>query len=851
MAKFTLNGYDSYAGVDIVVTARINNLSNTTNNLKEKVYTLGSLQTLSISTHQEKRAVRVIGSVNSLDYVMGQRTVAGSLVFAVFDKHFATEMFNDLKEATGKTFKMVDELPGLDLTITFANEYGKKSRMAIYGVKIINEGQVMSINDLFTENTYQFVATSLDYLKTDISSGSSEETNGKQQITSSKVVNVSKNQSSKGEDIYKKVSSSNLLVNNVNLAVSVEQPTSYKQDGIAIFDLSPKQKSGYINVYDKKNDKTIVDIEVRQGAKRYSVYLPAGQYKAWYYRDNQKLSNIVHFTINQISKNKSNINDTPVIENVTHKSIKAMSNNISHDKGICIDLSDSKKMTTNINSRNFQFDSLEPSKTYMLYTTNGNETSKAAITKTLDFNNMNLNLFKEYVKNNRNLLSKDYSNYKPLLEKLKDENFLYTLMQDKSIEAKELIYMAVKYSNEFTTIINEKHDTMPVKKDDSIYGNNFKFNTSVSKANIFLNKNRKDYFENSEAYPNEINYIGKSNNLYNVVGINNDFIKSPKYLFYSYSDNDKNLIKQQFGDINVLNELELKPNINKLSEDSLKCLTAKSYKQKDIDLLKAPKGYINENCDLIVDLDYRNILGDQNTIYYLCVSKLHECLDKTPFRKVKTYLNNSNVIINKISTAINKDDVYAIWIENEDYNTISDLGFVSYSDKIENLSYTIIKEKITSIIRKLEVVLNKNGSLSDIISMLNYDDINEKDIYIELAKTFINYKESISFDLLFELFKIQFAEMCINKDKYKKVTYNTKNKSIIFDAEKVSMVQLKLSKNGAISEIIDGNEAINDITCDYTLFYLISQNPVIKSGFVLINNSTNQAISYYIDLEVI
>lgn len=660
MAKFTLNGYDSYAGVDIVVTARINNLSNTTNNLKEKVYTLGSLQTLSISTHQEKRAVRVIGSVNSLDYVMGQRTVAGSLVFAVFDKHFATEMFNDLKEATGKTFKMVDELPGLDLTITFANEYGKKSRMAIYGVKIINEGQVMSINDLFTENTYQFVATSLDYLKTDISSGSSEETNGKQQITSSKVVNVSKNQSSKGEDIYKKVSSSNLLVNNVNLAVSVEQPTSYKQDGIAIFDLSPKQKSGYINVYDKKNDKTIVDIEVRQGAKRYSVYLPAGQYKAWYYRDNQKLSNIVHFTINQISKNKSNINDTPVIENVTHKTIKAMSNNISHDKGICIDLSDSKKLTTNINSRNFQFDNLEPSKTYMLYTTNGNEISKAAITKTLDFNNMNLNLFKEYVKNNRNLLSKDYSNYKPLLEKLKDENFLYTLMQDKSIEAKELIYMAVKYSNEFTTIINEKHDTMPVKKYDSIYGNNFKFNTSVSKANIFLNKNRKDYFENSEAYPNEINYIGKSNNLYNVVGINNDFIKSPKYLFYSYSDNDKNLIKQQFGDINVLNELELKPNINKLSEDSLKCLTAKNYKQKDIDLLKAPKGYINENCDLIVDLDYRNILGDQNTIYYLCVSKLHECLDKTPFRKVKTYLNNSNVIINKISTAINKDDVYAI-----------------------------------------------------------------------------------------------------------------------------------------------------------------------------------------------
>ena len=150
MADFEIKGYDSYSGCDIVVTARLATLNNSTKKLEEKIYTLGSLQTLSVSTHQDKKPVRVIGSMNALDYTMGQRTIAGSLVFAVFDKHFATEMFNDLEKATGKTFFLPDELPAMDITITFANEYGRTSRMAIYGLRIINEGQVMSINDLYT-----------------------------------------------------------------------------------------------------------------------------------------------------------------------------------------------------------------------------------------------------------------------------------------------------------------------------------------------------------------------------------------------------------------------------------------------------------------------------------------------------------------------------------------------------------------------------------------------------------------------------------------------------------------------------------------------------------------------------
>ena len=158
MAYFTIEGYNSYSGCDITVTASLPPING---QIINKYYTLGSLQTLSISTHQDKRPVRSLGVINAKDYVMGPRTIAGSMVFAVFNKHFATEIMNDLGASGGKNVVLPDEIPALNITINFANEYGRMSRMAIYGVKIINEGQVMSINDLYTENTYQFVALGL------------------------------------------------------------------------------------------------------------------------------------------------------------------------------------------------------------------------------------------------------------------------------------------------------------------------------------------------------------------------------------------------------------------------------------------------------------------------------------------------------------------------------------------------------------------------------------------------------------------------------------------------------------------------------------------------------------------
>lgn len=851
MSKFELKGYNSYSGCDIIVTARLNVLTETKKELKEKVYTLGSLQTLSVSTHQDKKPVRVIGSVNALDYVMGQRTIAGSLVFAVFDQHFATEMFKDLEEATGKTFFLPDELPALDFTITFANEYGRQSRMAIYGVRIINEGQVMSINDLYTENTYQFVATAMEPLKKGIQVGSSSSANKTPYINSSQE-SVEVNAVSIGEEIYKQSQIINLNENTkVSLIVNVEQPTYANQEGIVKLYISPIQSSGTISILDKKKNKIVLDIPVTQNSSQYSVFLRSGDYSAWYHNNGQILSNTVSFIINTISNMEYSYNDTPVIENVTDTTITALSNNPTHTIGVCVDMITLKEIESDINSRIFKFDNLSPNTKYQVYTKHKDSFSNITEVKTLEKEYQNLIIFKDYVKCNKNLLSKDFDNYQEILNKLVDDNYLYTLIKEKSIEAKELIFMAIKYKNEITSVINNDNTTnMPKKKIDNIYGNTFNFENGVAKANIFINKNKRDYFEASETYPIEVTYTGKPNSLYNVISVNNDFIKSPKYTFYAFSDNDKANIEKQFGDVNVLNSLDtIQLSNNKLSIDSLKCLTAKMNKAKDIDLLKAPSAYINDICDLIANIDYKDILGLDKK-YYLCISNLNECLDKTPFRKIEINTTYNNIIIENSLTAINKKDIFAIWIEDEQFNIVSELGFTSALEDIEDLNSYIVKEEIIDIAKKIENNIGKIGLLTDIINSINYESIDTKDIYKELALIFANQKEEISYDLMYELFKVKFNSICTNKEKYKIAIYNTNSKTINFEnAKDVELVHIAIKKDDYIIRVIDDNQANVNSNYDFNLFYLISSNPVIKSGFVLINNNTIK--SHLINLEVI
>jgi len=129
---------------------------------------LAEVQTLSASTHRDKQAVRACGSVYPKGFTRGPREIAGSLIFTVFNEHVLYEFLEaDASDFDSNVYTsaLIDQLPPVDILVSFANEYGQTSRMTIYGVEFVNEGQVMSIEDILTENVVNFVARDLDPMR--------------------------------------------------------------------------------------------------------------------------------------------------------------------------------------------------------------------------------------------------------------------------------------------------------------------------------------------------------------------------------------------------------------------------------------------------------------------------------------------------------------------------------------------------------------------------------------------------------------------------------------------------------------------------------------------------------------
>jgi hypothetical protein len=133
---------------------------------------LFDLQTISISSHREKFPVRTLGRIGPKSRTRGPRTIAGSLIFTLFNK---TALW-DLLQASSNFYSsgvgiggsdsgypemstvLVDQLPPFDMTILCSNELGDNSYMALYGIEISNEGLTLSIQDIITEDVMQFTA---------------------------------------------------------------------------------------------------------------------------------------------------------------------------------------------------------------------------------------------------------------------------------------------------------------------------------------------------------------------------------------------------------------------------------------------------------------------------------------------------------------------------------------------------------------------------------------------------------------------------------------------------------------------------------------------------------------------
>lgn len=167
--------YDEFASLKFSSSHRIGQINDSIKRLNDKnneasdTLVLGTLQTLSISIHREREAVRALGKSYAINYTNGQRTIAGSMIFTLFEEHPVAKLTRAIaaKQASGKDHMstlLPDQLPPIDISIIFANEYGSVSRQTIYGLQFVNDGATYSIENLLTEQVMNFVCRDVDIM---------------------------------------------------------------------------------------------------------------------------------------------------------------------------------------------------------------------------------------------------------------------------------------------------------------------------------------------------------------------------------------------------------------------------------------------------------------------------------------------------------------------------------------------------------------------------------------------------------------------------------------------------------------------------------------------------------------
>lgn len=129
---------------------------------------LGNVTTFSYSVHRDKAPVRTLGRSAPKGLVSGGRTIAGSIVMTVFDRHpfmDIIELFSVTRSSYDRyTSPVPDQLPPLDIILLFNNEYGSSSIVKLYAVEFSDEGTTHSVNDIYSESVIQYVARDMDIM---------------------------------------------------------------------------------------------------------------------------------------------------------------------------------------------------------------------------------------------------------------------------------------------------------------------------------------------------------------------------------------------------------------------------------------------------------------------------------------------------------------------------------------------------------------------------------------------------------------------------------------------------------------------------------------------------------------
>ena len=876
MAYFTINGYDSYSGCDIIVTA---SFPMKTKEGDDIYFTLGSLQTLSVSTHQDKRPVRSLGNINAKDYVMGQRTIAGSLVFAVFDRHFADKIMRSAEVL------MADEIPALNLTINFANEYGRSSRMAIYGVKLINEGQVMSINDLYTENTYQFVALGMEPLTADDPTGRIEQGS----TDSSKNFGVIGDyndpvvgtlpkdfQDSSGKVISDKIKNNTDYSNKegIYITADIEQPIAGEETGIVTIRTTPIQNEGYIYITNLITNSVEYTISVN-GSSSYNLELAIGYYNARYMNATRtRESNIEKIVIKTVESNSRSTDEAssksayPVIEKITSNSISVSMYNNNFKNIVCFSSGDQEQIATN-NKSIVTFENLKADSLYNIYATNEVTESNMMTVKTLPDRNTYFNKFKEYLASNRNMIQNDYNDMIATLNSLlvktegvKELIWPYDNIIDgisvleNSLIKQELLLYAMYYENSMTEAFNLAN---PYKL--NIVRNNI-FDTDISIDNwnmtkYYSTKNNKNKLEGMLS--SEDSFNGFPNKIYSFYGITDETSSIKQYVVIFTAEGKEFLNK--YKDVDKYKILDLNyyqamyPTLN---NEELYALTIRDNFLCDKQLLEEPYVYV-DNDTVYADVAYDDKVLIDST-YYLCMSEIYSTLDIIPKRKEPFNRQTKLINLNNEYMPLDPNNIYHFWIENAQGNVISKPFVFNYKESA-GLN-TVLDKEFYSILESKRILLsdkiNNSIAIKDIIYNLYCESVPKKDIETKLeyalldyATKSVNVQSALSY--LYEGVLVNTSSR-LNINRLNAININKKTKKCSITSGSDLDVQIvtksyDLIKQETICNIYNTNTRF-DLKGDYMTIQLVNRHIDKILGFVVLdcNRLNHRAIGFNVEV---
>lgn len=158
----TFPDVQAFSGSDIMVIFAIPFTTKQFSAFDSIYKTSTEIQTLTISSTTSVLPVRRCGEVRAKYYTRGARSFAGSMVFTITNHDPFKEIFgldpSRSNASEGENAWHIDQMPAFDIIVLANNELGGIGAQIIQNINIVNWGTTYSVDDMYTEYTYSYVA---------------------------------------------------------------------------------------------------------------------------------------------------------------------------------------------------------------------------------------------------------------------------------------------------------------------------------------------------------------------------------------------------------------------------------------------------------------------------------------------------------------------------------------------------------------------------------------------------------------------------------------------------------------------------------------------------------------------